>query len=102
MAGQKIKTPYNIILAGDHDAGKTTIFQTLKTCFEEGNSGKFQLVQEKRELRFESCLHKYLDSSKKPKVCESKCPTYTLGNSICCKHLVQNERKRERERMNEG
>lgn len=66
MAG--IKQPYNVILAGCHEAGKTTIFNTLKEDFEDPHSYKFKFVPSRKGPRFESCLHQYMDSKREVKV----------------------------------
>lgn len=57
-----IRQPYHIILAGAHDAGKTTIFNTLVTEFQD--SYKFK-AEDKRSgrpgVQFESFHHKYME-----------------------------------------
>lgn len=63
-----IKQPYNVILAGCHEAGKTTIFNTLKEYFEDSLSYKFKFLPGNKGPRFESCLHQYMDSNREVKV----------------------------------
>ena len=63
-----IKQPYNVILAGCHEAGKTTIFNTLKEDFEDSLSYKFKFLPSTKGPRFESCLHQYMDSNREVKV----------------------------------
>lgn len=60
-----IRQPYHIILAGAHDAGKSTIFNTLVTEFEDSYSTcKFE-AEDKRSgragVQFESFRHKYME-----------------------------------------
>ena len=63
-----IKQPYQVVLAGEHFVGKTTIFTSLKSCFEDVQVNKFKFVKSPNGYRFESCLHQYMDSSRKVKV----------------------------------
>ena len=65
-----IQQPYNIILAGAHDAGKTTIFNSLKSAFEETQAYNFKFLKpsNRQGLRFESFQHQYLDCPRKIKV----------------------------------
>jgi septin family protein len=64
ISASGIRQPYHIILAGAHDAGKSTIFNTLVTEFQE--SFKFK-AEDKRSARpgvqFESFRHKYMEEA---------------------------------------
>ena len=55
-----IPQPYHIILAGAHDAGKTTIFNTLVAEFLD--SYKFK-AEDKKVQSVVSFRHKYMDRS---------------------------------------
>ena len=57
-----IRQPYHIILAGAHDAGKSTIFNTLVTEFEDSFKFKADDKRSGRQgVQFESFRHKYMD-----------------------------------------
>ena len=56
-----IRQPYHIILAGAHDAGKSTIFNTLVTEFEESFKFKADDKRSRQGVQFESFRHKYMD-----------------------------------------
>lgn len=82
-----IRQPYHIILAGAHDAGKSTIFNTLITEFEE--SFKFKAEDKRsgrRGVQFESFHHKYMEKGEMR-------VRYALANSWynqweCCSHAL--------------
>lgn len=66
-----IPQPFHIILAGAHDAGKTTFFNTLVTEFKDSFKFKSDDKRSSRQgVQFESCHHKYLEDSKEVKVRE--------------------------------
>ena len=61
-----ISQPYEVILAGAHEAGKTVIFTTIKEGVEESFSFK-SLSQERKGHRFDFCVHEYSDSKRRTK-----------------------------------
>ena len=64
-----IRQPYHIILAGAHEAGKTTIFNTLIAEFKDSYKFKSEDKRSRRQdVQFESFHHKYMDESREMKV----------------------------------
>ena len=60
-----IRQPYHIILAGAHDAGKSTLFNTLVAEFQDSFSAyKFEAGDRRSGrsgVQFESFHHKYME-----------------------------------------